>query len=149
MLFGAIYIKQKCQSVTTGPSQHKQAMPTFTTNTSLNLEGTWQIGLCSMFLKNVNVQSNASVVPSMLFIACNICTGLIVDGIQTRIFRSIDIRSNVSRDYSLIYYVPIEVRFIDNIEFSITTDLFEEAFFDGEDGVGVGSVSMIIHIKRN
>jgi hypothetical protein len=127
--------------------QNRPALFRVKLNTTLNLEGTWQIGLCSIFLKNVNVQSNASVVPSMLFIACNICTGLIVDGIQTRIFRSIDISGNVSRDYSLIYYVPIEVRFIDNIEFSITTDLFEEALFDGEDGAG--SVSMIIHIKRN
>jgi hypothetical protein len=116
-------------------------------NTTLNLEGTWKMGLCSIYLKNVNLQTNASVLPSFLFIACNVCTGLIVNGTQTRILRSIDISENVSRDYSFIYYVPIEVIFIDNIEFSITTDLLDEALFSGEDHEG--SVCMIIHIKRD
>jgi hypothetical protein len=116
-------------------------------NTTLNLEGTWKMGLCSIYMKNVNLQTNASLVPSILFISCNVCTGLIVNGIQTRILRSIDMRENVSIDYSFVYYVPIEVIFIDTIEFSVTTDLLEEALFDGEDHER--SVCMIIHIKRD
>ena len=126
--------------------QNRPALFRVKLNTTLNLEGTWQVGLCSIFFKKVNLQTTASVQPSVLFIACNVCSGLIVDGVQTRILRSIDISVNVSKDYSLIYYVPIEVRYIDNIEFSITTDLLAEALFSTEDVIG--TASMIIHLKR-
>ena len=100
-------------------------------NNTLNLNGSWEIGVCSVDLAGVNVSKNVDA--SKLFIVCKICSDMIVDGKQTRILRSLPLKPDINETYHHIYYVPIEVRFIDSIEFRIINDAAGEASFGSED----------------
>jgi hypothetical protein len=107
-------------------------------NTPLNLTGLWKIGLCQLMLNGI-LSENVCIV-------CNICQGFICDGTQTRILRilRVDKNENFDESYPVIFYVPVEVRFIDTIEFRlIERDGSPVLFKPGE-----GSVNMTLHLKR-
>jgi hypothetical protein len=129
----------------------------------LNLLGNWQVGLCEVQLCNVNINKqvngnhrddndkvvtqveppNGKDIPSVC-IDCSICTGLIVNGVQTRTLRKVWGRKNIYKVFPIVYYVPLEIGYIDTIEFKIhTTDgillSFDKTY---------GRVEMTLRLKR-
>jgi hypothetical protein len=121
-------------------------------NTPLNLNGSWVIGVCEVNIKNVNVSSNVKKGFSSFAIECNICTGLVVNGMHTRVLRIIPLEANISEKYPIIFYNPVETRFIDTLQFRLTNGGREEVDFaleeSGGSHVDVGFVSMTLHLKR-
>jgi len=117
---------------------------------TLNLQGRWKIGLCSIDMNNVDVKDSDMIDAKQVYITCNICTGLIVDGAQTRVVRCIELDTDIHMRYTRIFYLPVEVQFLDTVEFSITTDLLKPAVFEVNKSSkgGVGYVSMTLHLKR-
>ena len=100
-------------------------------NTPLNLTGLWKIGLCQLMLKGILSET--------VCVACNICQGFICDGTQTRIIRilRVDGNENFDESYPVIFYVPIEVRFIDTIEFRLIKKDGTPVVFKSEDSSGI------------
>ena len=119
---------------------------------TLNLTGLWLIGLCSVDMVHVDVSGNTATGASTLAITCNICTGLIVDGSQTRVLRCLELHSDVHVLYTNIFYVPVEVGFLDTIEFSVITDVSKPTLFGtrltSDSAMQPGIVSMTLHLKR-
>jgi hypothetical protein len=121
-------------------------------NTPLDLNGSWVIGVCEVDMQNIDVSANTGRGFSCVAIECNICTGLIVNGVQRRVLRVMPLKTDVAEVYPIVFYVPIETRFIDTIEFRVTNGACEEASFAlevrGEQEVDAGHISMTLHIKR-
>jgi hypothetical protein len=133
---------------------------------TLNLNGAWKIGICSIDIYNMDVKSNKAAGVVGVYITCSACTGLIVDGEQTRVLRCIKLERNVHVTYSDVFYVPLDVCFLDTIEFSVVRDTSTLVLFgkpssgssedgkssDDSDGTDnddhIGSVSMTLHLKR-
>lgn len=142
----------------------------------LELKGLWKIGVCDLVIGNVDVSSNELQGAATLLIACDICTGFIVNGIQTRVLRAIPIQKNFQKTFPSVIYVPIETCSLDTIEFRLVNGLFEEAVFksgknavkarggkdadaadapadapadasDDEDDANIGHVCMTLHLK--
>ena len=119
---------------------------------TLILKGSWKIGLCTIDMTNVDVKGNNSAGARGLFITCNVCTGLIVDGVQTRVLRCVQLEPDIHDTYSAIFYVPVEVGFLDTIEFGVITDVSKPALFGvkstDDSAVIAGTLSMTLHLKR-
>jgi hypothetical protein len=125
----------------------------------LNLTGCWKVGLCEIQLCNVDIKNkvideedddnkrvdivNGKDIPSVS-IDCNICTGLIVNGVQTRTLRKIWGRKNIYKVFPIVYYVPVEKGYIDTIEFKIHTVNGALLRFDNL----YGRVEMTLRLKR-
>jgi len=116
-------------------------------NTTLNLNGSWEMGVCDVNMQNVNVGENAASLK--MFITCSICSGFIVDGKQTRAIRVLGMSENVVETYAHILYIPVGVRFIDCIEFRILNDEMHEVSFGGKGKTETGYTSITLHIKRS
>jgi hypothetical protein len=118
--------------------------------TTLNLTGSWKIGVCCVDMTNIDVKRNKATGVSRLFITCSACTGLIVNGEQTRVLRCIELEHDVHEVYTDIFYVPVEVSFLDSIEFTVITDLSTYGLFELKDASddNIGIVSMTLHLKR-
>jgi hypothetical protein len=119
---------------------------------TLNLTGSWVIGVCTINMTNVNVAGNRETGVRELHVTCNVCTGLIVDGEQTRVIRCVTLDDSIHATYGDVFYVPVEVRFLDTIEFTVITDtstvaLFGIASTDSAHAIP-GTVSMTLHLKR-
>jgi hypothetical protein len=130
----------------------------------LNLTGCWKVGLCEIRLSNVNINKVVSkkkkktnvggdddvtlvevplkAIPS-ISIDCNICTGLIVNGIQTRTLRKVWGRKNIYKVFPVVYYVPVEKGYIDTIEFNLYTGVGTVLTFDAL----YGRVEMTLRLK--
>jgi len=81
-------------------------------NKPLNLNGVWKIGICE-----IDVNSDIS---ERVCVECSLCgDGLIVDGKQTRVLRTFTLNQNYHEIYPILFYVPIETRFVDSIEFRL------------------------------
>ena len=115
-------------------------------NNTLNLKGMWQIGLCQLTLENVTLNVGKRSMSNRLFIGCNVCSGMIVDGKQTRVIRTVTIPGGLNESYGVIFYMPIQVRFIDCIEFRILNDAMTEVSCTSENNLGY--TSMTLHIKH-
>ena len=119
---------------------------------TLILTGSWKIGVCTIDMTNVDVKGNNAAGARGLFLTCSVCTGVIVDGVQTRVLRCVQLDSDIHHTYSDIFYVPVEVGFLDTIEFGVITDVSKPALFgvkSTEDSdVIAGTVSMTLHLKR-
>jgi hypothetical protein len=76
-------------------------------NTPLNLIGNWVIGLCELDIQNVDVPTNVSRGCTSLKIECNVCSGIIVNGVQTRVIRVMALKPSVNEVYPVVYYVPL------------------------------------------
>jgi hypothetical protein len=136
----------------------------------LNLSGCWKIGLCEIHLWNIDIKNavvkkrrtiddvdddqdeatlpveainNVKDIPSIC-IDCSVCTGLIVNGIQTRTIRKVWGKKNIYKVFPIIYYLPLEKGFIDTIEFNIHTSTGELVNFD----IPNGRVEMTLKLKR-
>ena len=123
----------------------------------LHLKGYWKIGLCEVGLYNVtkvNTNDNEGSTNEdstnnddqhcTASINCNVCTGLIVNGVQTRILRKVLVEENIFSVYPIVYYVPLEKDFIDTIEFSINTSDGSQLSFD----LVKGWSEMTLRLKR-
>jgi hypothetical protein len=91
-----------------------------------------------MLIEKVNVKCMPSV-----SIDCNICTGLIVNGIQTRTLRKVWGKKNIYKVYPLVYYVPVEKVYIDTIEFNIYSGVDRVVTFDAVYGL----TEMVLRLK--
>jgi hypothetical protein len=122
-------------------------------NTPLELNGSWVVGVCELNIKNVNLGVNIDKGCSSLGVECNICTGLVVNGLHTRVLRIIPLdEENVNELYTLVFYLPVEARFIDTLQFRVTNGCGEEVTFKLEEKEeslkDIGFVSMTLHLKR-
>ena len=90
-----------------------------------------------------NVGSNVKDIPSIA-IDCSVCTGLIVNGVQTRTIRKVWGKKNIYKVFPIVYYVPLEKGYIDTIEFNIRTSSGEAVSFDTTHG----RVEMTLRLKR-
>jgi hypothetical protein len=133
----------------------------------LNLVGCWKIGLCEIHLCNIDLKntivkpkinngmgdsgdddddvpvSNIKDIPTIC-IDCNICTGLIVNGVQTRTIRKVWGKKNIYKVFPVVYYVPIEKGYMDTIHFNIHTSVGTPVTFD----TTYGRVEMTLRLKR-
>ena len=80
-------------------------------NKPLILNGIWKIGVCEIEIKG-DFSGFACLV-------CNICQGLIVDGKQTSVLRTFNLKPHYHQIYPHIFHFPIQTRFIDTIEFRL------------------------------
>lgn len=121
-------------------------------NTPLYLVGRWKIGVCEIHVENLDIGTQHAH-GSVLCVQCNVCTGMIVNGVQTRALRCCQIERKFHHIYEHIYYRPVERQFIDSIEFALTKGACTPASFavDEMDGkeVDSGSVSLTLHLKRS
>ena len=88
-------------------------------NTPLDLNGSWVVGVCEVNIQNVNLLLNIDKGFSSLGIECNICTGLVVNGLHTRVLCIIPLEEHVNELYPIIFYLPVEARFIDTLQFRV------------------------------
>jgi hypothetical protein len=86
---------------------------------------------------------NVKDIPAIC-IDCNVCTGLIVNGIQTRTIRKVWGKKNIYKVFPIVYYVPIEKGYIDTIQFNIYTSVGTPVSFDAT----YGRVEMTLRLKR-
>ena len=132
-------------------SQNKAAAFRIKFNTPFDLRGRWKIGLCEIHLDNVDIIKNRGA--SSFFVNCSICTGMVVNGIQTRALRSIEATKNCHQVFTRIYYRPVEAMFIDTMEFTITKGGRTLVAFALDEVAGghadIGKVSLILHLKRH
>ena len=77
-------------------------------------------------------------------INCSACTGLIVNGVQTRTLRKVPADEGVYMVFPILYYVPLEKGFIDTLEFTINTSDGTLLSFDPVKG----RVEMTLKLKR-
>ena len=139
----------------------------------LELKGVWKIAICEINVSDVilrrpvvvvkradgdseddnddqktdvkmNVDANG-VDDDTVCIHCNVCTGLIVNGEQTRILRTLPLKKNQYKIYPIHYYCPLETQNIDTIEFNICKSNGTPLSFDAESG----HVSMTLRLKRS
>jgi hypothetical protein len=131
----------------------------------LELAGCWKIALCEISVSNVKVKSGGSdsdregegegeeaageetgvnVTQDTIYVHCSVCVGLIVNGVQTRVLRTLPIKKNQYKIYPIQYYMPLETRYIDTIEFHICTSDGKALSFD----VRKGKVSMTLRLKQ-
>ena len=80
----------------------------------LNLSGSWKVALCeiSVFENGVSV--------GIVGLNCNICNGLVTEGVQTQILRKFKCARNINEVFQNAYYMPVEKLFIDTLELYIT-----------------------------
>ena len=95
----------------------------------LDLQGSWKIGVCDMGIGNVDVSASKKNGASTFNISCDICTGFIVNGVQTRVLRTIPIQTNYQKTYPIVFYLPIETGSLDTIEFRVVNDLNQAPVF--------------------
>ena len=107
----------------------------------LHLKGCWKLGLCEIHVSGVNVNANGA---ENIRIECNLCKGLIVNGTQTRTLRTLPLKKNQYKIFPLLYYVPLETHYIDNIDFNICGSEDKLLSFEAEDG----RVEMTLRLKR-
>jgi hypothetical protein len=126
----------------------------------LQLTGCWKVGLCEIQLCNINIKKkgnasndnddthtpviNGKDIPT-ISINCNICTGLIVNGVQTRTLRKVWGKKNIYKVFPIVYYVPLEKGYVDTIEFNIRDTDGELVSFD----TLYGKVEMTLRLKRS
>jgi len=79
----------------------------------LDLSGCWKIALCEVTILG-NTARRGTV-----GLTCNICNGLWVEGVQTRLLRKFKCEKNNHLVFPVPYYVDIEKLFIDTLEFHI------------------------------
>jgi hypothetical protein len=104
-------------------------------NKPLNLTGLWKIGLCEIFIEGVFSE--------LMSLTCNICQGVILDGKQSRVLRTLKVYDgNYDEIYPIVFYVPIETRFVDTIEFCLVQTDGTPVLLKGE-----SHVSMTLHLK--
>ena len=87
--------------------------------------------------------TNVRDIPAIC-IDCSVCTGLIVNGVQTRTIRKVWGKKNIYKVFPIVYYVPIEKGYIDTIQFNIYTSVGTPVSFD----TTYGSVEMTLRLKR-
>ena len=80
----------------------------------LNLVGSWKVALCE-----INVYDNSATV-GIVGLNCNICNGLLTEGVQTQLLRTFKCARNVHQVFHNPYYVSVEKLFIDTLEVYIT-----------------------------
>jgi hypothetical protein len=129
----------------------------------LELIGCWKIALCEISLSNVIVKAPTRVNTSddsdddgteaanmlnddddTICIHCSVCTGLIVNGKETRVLRTLPLKKNQYKIYPIQYYLPLETRYIDTIEFHIDTSSGKPVTFDKQ----TGQTSMTLRLKK-
>lgn len=117
----------------------------------LELVGAWKIALCEINVSNVVLGTRVRVADEgdradddTICVHCNVCIGLIVNGVQTRILRTLPLKKNQYKIYPVHYYCPLETQYIDTIEFDICTSNGKAVSFD----VTSGHVSMTLRLKR-
>ena len=126
----------------------------------LELGESWKIALCEIRLGNVvstpatnddnGVDKNKKDddvndgVNDLIYIHCNVCIGLVVDGIQTRVLRTLPFKNNQYKIFPVLYYIPVETRYIDTIEFHISTSENKSVSFNPR----TGQVMMTLHLKK-
>jgi hypothetical protein len=126
----------------------------------LNLQGSWAVGLCEIHLSRRVVKKVKDLVvvddgrgndndvadePDIvnLRVECSLCMGLIVHGVQTRTLRTLTAKASLYKVFPIIYYFPVETRFIDTVEFRILNTSGELATFNE-----VGDrLEMVLHLK--
>ena len=146
-------------------------------NSRLDLQGPWELGVCDLVINNVDVAASMRDGGSTFSIACDICSGYIINGIQTRVLRTIPIQRNYQKTYPIIFYHPVETYSLDTIEFRMVNNRSQEPIFNrttsrtnrhkkgndedtkkddakaesedmSEDMSEVGCVSMTLHLKH-
>ena len=80
----------------------------------LNLSGSWKVALCQ-----INVYGNGATA-GIVGLNCNICNGLLTEGVQTQILRTFKCARNTDEVFHKPYYVPVDRLFIDTLEIYIT-----------------------------
>jgi hypothetical protein len=127
----------------------------------LNLQGSWVVGLCEIQLRNLSNKAALVLVddnapgrgddtggveePDIvnLRVECSICMGLIVGGVQTRTLRTLMVKGSLYKVFPLIYYLPVETRYTDTLEFRILNSNGQLATFDEVNGM----VEMTLRLK--
>lgn len=109
----------------------------------LELKGIWEIALCEINVSNV-VMTNPDEDDDAICIHCNVCMGLIVNGTQTRILRTLPLKKNQYKIYPIQYYCPLETQNIDTIQFDICRSNGKAVSFNAQ----TGYVSMTLRLKR-
>jgi hypothetical protein len=80
----------------------------------LNLVGRWKVALCE-----ISVFENG-VTAGVVGFNCNICNGLMAEGVETQLLRRFKCGRKVHEVFDNLYYVPVEKLFIDTLELYIT-----------------------------
>ena len=80
----------------------------------LNLVGSWKVALCE-----ISVSENGTTA-GIVGLNCNICNGLLAEGVQTQLLRTFKCARNIHEVFHKPYYVPVEKLFIDTLELYIT-----------------------------
>ena len=139
----------------------------------LELIGCWKIALCEVSLSNLIVKApvrRSARTPASeamtkvedesnseeevetaiineddtICIHCSVCNGLIVNGRQSQILRTLPLKKNQYKIYPIQYYLPLETRYIDTIEFHIATSTGRPVSFDSK----TGKVVMTLRLKK-
>ena len=98
-------------------------------NSRLDLKGLWKIGVCDLVMNNIDVSASMKGGASTFSVACDICSGFIIDGVQTRVLRTFPIQRNYQKTYPIIFYHTIETYSLDTIEFRVVNDRSEAPTF--------------------
>jgi hypothetical protein len=117
-------------------------------NNRLDLKGSWVIGVCDVTVDDIDVDRNRRGGFTSLLITCDICTGFIVNGVQTRTLRTVPIQKRLQKVYPVVMYVPIETYSFDTMEFRVLKGSFEEAVFIDKKDNKSGSICMTLHLKQ-
>jgi hypothetical protein len=80
----------------------------------LRFESEWSVGLCEIHITE-NSESKG-----VLGLNLDICTGLIIDGVQTHVLRKFNCKRNVHEAFPIIYYMPVDKLFLDTLDIYLT-----------------------------